>query len=80
VMKCVRISLDVLFIVIPPFLYCLGLMPHLFFHPSDTIDFTLPSTSVVAVTTIITFTFEKQKHLFTRTLMTGNEWQTLPIG
>jgi len=36
--------------------------------------------SAVAATTIITFVFAWQDFLFASTLMTANEWQTLPVG
>ncbi|HDM69941.1 MAG TPA: carbohydrate ABC transporter permease [Thermotogales bacterium] len=34
----------------------------------------------IAATTIITFVFAWQEYLFASTLMTRNEWQTLPVG
>ena len=34
----------------------------------------------IAATTIITFVFAWQEYLFASTLMTKNEWQTLPVG
>mgnify|MGYP000072968088 CR=1 FL=1 len=34
----------------------------------------------LAATTIITFVFSWQEYMFASTLMTSNEWQTLPVG
>jgi len=38
------------------------------------------NTPALAATTIITFVFAWQEYMFASTLMTKNEWQTLPVG